>query len=450
MDLVGIERMARRRRVSTLLIASNVMTGVVSALAQPAAQSIPAALANPPMPASATDSARSILDRTRPSVIQVNGFVSTSTAPTFHGTGFAAAPGGYFVTNYHVVADHVQDPAKYRLEYKTQDGKSGVLKVLAVDVRNDLAIAFAADHAPQPLTFAEGKPGKGERAYSIGYPLDVGLTITEGVSNGQVEGQFVPRIHYSGALNGGMSGGPALNSSGEVLGVNVSHYRFQQSISFFVPADHARALVTSTVAAKADGKALDKAIATQARAHASALLAGLGRGVPTEVTSGYTLPGKLAPFVDCSANASASATAPVQAVRITCSAKAQIYLGQSLATGNFAYAHTVLTSAKLDAWRFAHRLSAGGGGFVTPGNQRHVGPLTCESKVVALKGFDADVSICTRAYRKLAGLYDFSVRVTSVSGTSHGFTSSLDMSGMEFEAGMTFIQSFVVAMERKA
>jgi serine protease Do len=422
-----------------------VLAGCIAAVAGPVASQT-----RTPVESSATDSARSILDRARPAVIQVNGFVSTNTAPNFHGTGFAAAPGGYFVTNYHVVAEHVQEPSKFRLEYKTPDGKTGALKVLAVDVRNDLAIAFAADHAPEPLTFADGKAGKGERAYSIGYPLDVGLTITEGVSNGQVDGQFVPRIHYSGALNGGMSGGPAMNSAGEVLGVNVSHYRFQQSISFFVPAENARSLVIATLEAKADGKSLDKAIVAQARSHASALLAGLGTGVATEVTSGYTLPGKLAPFVDCNANASPSATAPVQAVRVMCSAKAQIYLGQSLTTGNFAYAHTVLTSAKLDAWRFAHRLSAGGGGFVVPGNRRHVGPLACESKVVALKGFDADVSICTRAYRKLTGLYDFSVRVTSVSGASHGFTSSLDMNGMEFDAGMIFIRHFVDAMERKA
>ncbi len=261
-----------------------------------------------------------------------------------------------------------------------------------------------------------------------------------------------------------------MNAAGDVLGVNVSHYRFQQSISFFVPAEHARALVAATLSAKSTGlgldpnsgpnpgpnpgpnrgPGLDAAIVTQARSHASALLAGFGDSVATEVTSGYALPGKLAPFVDCSATASPSATAPVQAVRISCSAKAQIYLGQSLSTGNFTFTHTVLTSARLDPWRFAHRLSAGGNSPFSPANRRHVGPVACETKIVALKGFDADVSICTRAYRKLTGLYDFNVRVTSISGTSHGFTTSLDMSGMEFGSGMIFIRHFVDAMERRA
>jgi serine protease Do len=441
--------MLRRGRVTAmavwLCLEIGITLGILGAHSAPAA-----AQDRLPVASSATETARSTLDRARPSVIQINGFSASNSAPSSHGTGFAVATGGYFITNYHVVSEHVQDPDKHRLEYKTPDGRSGPLRVLSVDVRNDLAIAVAADHAPDPLVFAEGAAGKGERAYSIGYPLDVGLTITEGVSNGHVDGQFVPRIHYSGALNGGMSGGPALNSTGQVIGVNVSHYRFQQSISFFVPAEQARALVASTLIASReampDGLALKAAVVAQAKSHGNALLQGLAGRVVTEVTAGYRLPSKLAPFVDCNANASTSATASVQSVRIACSAKAQIYLGQSLTTGKLVYAHTILTSAKLDPWRFAHRLSPGQ--THQAGNLKHVGPLACETKVVALKGFDADVSICTRAYRKLTGLYDLSLRVTSVSGAAHGFTSSLDMAGMDFDSGMAFIRHYLDAMER--
>ena len=74
-------------------------------------------------------------------------------------------------------------------------------------------------------------PAQGARTYSVGHALDVGLTITEGVANGLVEDSFTPRIHYSGALNAGMSGGPALDARGSVVGVNVSHYYYSQLVS---------------------------------------------------------------------------------------------------------------------------------------------------------------------------------------------------------------------------
>src|SRR4030095_16715580 len=107
----------------------------------------------------------------------------------------------------------------------------------------DLAVVRTEGHEAPPLALDTTTPPKGVRAWSIGYPLDVGLTITEGVSNGRVEDSFDPRIHYSGAINAGMSGGPALNAAGQVIGINVSAYRSQQLVSFLVPAAHAEALI---------------------------------------------------------------------------------------------------------------------------------------------------------------------------------------------------------------
>jgi len=76
-----------------------------------------------------------------------------------------------------------------------------------------------------------------------------------------------------------------------------------------------------------------------------------------------------------------------------------------------------------------------------------VGPFACENRVVALKGFDASLMVCTRAYRRIEGLYDFTVRVSSLNHPKRGFASHLDMYGLEFEAGMQFIRRYVEAME---
>ena len=430
------------------LMAAAIAAAPLMAQSQTPAPQAPPALNQPVAPAT-SENARDVLVRVRPAVIQIKGFFGSNTAQAFHGTGFAAAEGGIFITNYHVVAQQVQFADKYRLEYRTTEGKTGNITVLAIDVRHDLAVVRAAGLAPDPLKLERAVPVKGERAYSIGFPLDVGLTITEGVSNGKVEDSFDPRIHYSGAINGGMSGGPALNAAGNVIGINVSGYRFEQLVSFLVPAEHAQTLLARALKSKADANSLKKETTSQLREHATELLGALSGEMLTQSAAGYQLPSKLAPFIDCNAAGDPAPNQPIQIVRINCSAKAGLYVQQGLYSGDLRYAHYVLTTDKLDAWRFANKLSDLASATGAFGSRRHVGPFACENRVVALKGFDASVMACTRAYRKLEGLYDFTVRVSSLNGAKLGFASHLDMYGLEFEPGMRFVQRFVEAMAWK-
>jgi len=74
------------------------------------------------------------------------------------------------MTNYHVVAEQVNHPEKYRLEYRTVDGATGKVAVLALDVLHDLAVVRAEGYAPAPLKLEAGTPVKGDRTYSVGFP----------------------------------------------------------------------------------------------------------------------------------------------------------------------------------------------------------------------------------------------------------------------------------------
>src|SRR6185295_19533547 len=121
--------------------------------------------------AAASQSAREVLAQVRPAVIQIKSFFGSNTAQASHGTGFAVAEGGVFMTNYHVVAEKVQHPDKYRLQFRTPEGKTGNIMVLAIDVRHDLAVVRATGFAPAPLKLESVVPAKGDRAYSIGFPL---------------------------------------------------------------------------------------------------------------------------------------------------------------------------------------------------------------------------------------------------------------------------------------
>lgn len=413
---------------------------------------VPAADAATAALAPVSESARGVLERVRPSIAQIKGFYGSNTAQAFHGTGFAVAAGGILLTNYHVVAEKVMYPEKYRLEYRTPDGRSGDVAVLAVDVRHDLAVVRAQGFDGPALPLNAAVPAKGERAYSIGFPLDVGLTITEGVSNGRVEDSFEPRIHYSGAINPGMSGGPALNGASEVIGINVSGYRFEQLVSFLVPAEHAQALIARAQAKPLAAGEARKEVLAQLRAHAGALLGALtpAAALPLQRVAGYGLPGKLANFVECNASGDPAPEQPVRTERINCAAKAGLYVQQGLYSGDVRYSHYVITSDKLGPLRFAKRLGGLARASGAYGSRRHVGPFSCRDSVVDLHGFAARLMLCARGLRNFEGLYDITARIVSLNEETRGFASHVDMYGVPFDAGMALLRRYVDGMRWEA
>src|SRR5262249_59386101 len=93
-----------------------------------------------------------------------------------------------------------------------------------------------------------GEVPKGERLYSMGNPLDLGFTIVEGTYNGLVDRSYNERIHFSGAINPGMSGGPTVTADGHAVGINVSKQLGGELVSFLVPARFAATLLASAPA----------------------------------------------------------------------------------------------------------------------------------------------------------------------------------------------------------
>ena len=67
--------------------------------------------------------------------------------------------------------------------------------------------------------------------------------MTQGTYNGLVKRSFYPQIFFGGALSAGMSGGPALDEEGHVVGINVARRIDGEQVSFLVPAEFAIALL---------------------------------------------------------------------------------------------------------------------------------------------------------------------------------------------------------------
>lgn len=172
------------------------------------------------------------------------------------GSGFLVSADGMIVTNRHVVAD---DEAQYSV--LLADGSSYEVEVLARDAVIDVAILqITNDEMPdvQPLQFGDSDELQlGQTVIAIGNAL---AEFTNTVSTGVVSGlsrtidargprgmieQLDQVIQTDAAINLGNSGGPLLDMSGDVVGVNVASSLAGENIGFALPANTVKQIVDS-------------------------------------------------------------------------------------------------------------------------------------------------------------------------------------------------------------
>jgi serine protease Do len=390
------------------------------------------------------------LDAARDAVVQIHGFFNQSESSAFHGSGFAVDDGRRIVTNYHVVALAVLYPRQYRLEYLASDGRTGPLRVLAIDVRNDLAVVAADGLELPPLKLRSEIPAQGERAWSIGFPLNLGLTITEGVANGLVENSFEQRIHYTGAINSGMSGGPALDTRGRVYGVNVSVVTGGQLVGFVVPAKHIPALLVRAkqpLEASLSAQQLRQRVTAQALAYETEVLEAQPDTAGIQKVRGYSLPTQISRHVECSTIDERSPHVRVRVETVSCRIPPRILVQPGLYVAGLSIQHRILQSLGLHPLQFERQVNRLAAAARRTGASAHVAPFACSDALVSLDGFDARISTCVRQYRLFTGLYDFDVTVVGIDDTQQALVSRFALQGVAFESGKRIMERYLGALQ---
>jgi serine protease Do len=155
------------------------------------------------------------------------------------GSGFIVSPDGYIVTNAHVVDDASE------VTVKLTDRREFTAKVIGADKRTDIAlIKIDAKNLPALDLSSPPPVRRGEWVIAIGSPFGFENSVSAGIVSGLHRalpgGQMTPFIQTDVAVNPGNSGGPLLNTAGQVVGVNSQIYSRSggfMGLSFAIPAD---------------------------------------------------------------------------------------------------------------------------------------------------------------------------------------------------------------------
>lgn len=190
-----------------------------------------------------------VVDAVGPTVVGItvsSGQSRRGGNPIAAGSGVIIAPDGYILTNDHVVQN------AENLRVRLTDGTDLTAALIGSDPATDLAVIRASSaFLPASTMGRSDRLRVGQLAIAMGNPFGFQSTVSTGVVSAlgrslrSTQGRLIDNvIQHTAPLNPGNSGGPLVDSSGEVVGINTAIIAMAQGIGFAIPADTAKWVVS--------------------------------------------------------------------------------------------------------------------------------------------------------------------------------------------------------------
>ncbi|MBU2864210.1 serine protease [Reinekea forsetii] len=382
----------------------------------------------------------------RSRIYQIKVVDIESDSRTSIGSGFVVHNDTTVATNYHVVSAFVSKPEKYRVMIIPENGEPIAVKVVDFDIVNDLALLTSDVSLGTPIRIADEEPIQGTEIFAVGNPHDLGMTVVPGTYNGLADTAYYHRIHFSGSINPGMSGGPVFNASGELTGINVATSGNQ--VSFLVPAKKlTRFLANQEVI-------LPEKMAERAQAQLLASQSKLLNDFLTYPRDIDTLGqaqviGDVKGLVSCWGNSSRDEVDELLIVAVTkgCSLTDNIYINGGMTTGSLGYQFNWYDGQALSRAQFDHflqgRLDWRADNRVT---FKDVSAYQCHEDFTQINSNDSTSGIaksffCARQYTQFPELYDV-LYFRLAKRDDFALVSHLTVSGVSQQSALAFLESF--------
>ena len=180
------------------------------------------------------------------------------------GTGIIISEDGYIVTNAHCVYD---DSSQYRageaieVSIRFSDQTDHSAQIISYDTDSDIAVLKVNESGLKPAVFGDSNDLKvGELVIAVGNPLGFDLfgSVTSGIISAlnrkiSVNDRSMNLIQTDAAINEGNSGGPLLNSCGQVIGINSAKMSSSygsasvEGLGFAIPIDEAKTIIDDLI-----------------------------------------------------------------------------------------------------------------------------------------------------------------------------------------------------------
>ena len=367
------------------------------------------------------------------------------------GSAFVVRRANILATNYHVVSEYVNDPDVFRLEYLSTKGESGSLELLDLDVIHDLAVVKSTTPMGKPLGIAS-VPDKGARLFSLGNPLDLGFSIVTGTNNGIMEQDEDGNILFSGSLNQGMSGGPTLDESGKVIGINVATQG--NSLGFLVPSKYLAVILQrlESVGFKPIEDRF-KQISEQLIANSEKTIKRLSANNWGLTKIGRLLvPAELDKSMRCWDGSRVPKKDDLFRSFLTqCSNQNDTYLSGRLSVGGINYEYSWMDTEKLNPLRFYSRYEKMNSSFIASEvDKSDVTNFACHTGFTVIAEQEFKTTVCRRDYLKYQGLSDMLFTIALVGHKSQGALFNLDITGTKSKTAFVLFKKMVEAFQWKS
>ncbi len=397
------------------------------------------------------EQAEEIFKQFAPSLYQIRLIDKASGEKSSIGSGFQISRDGLLATNYHVISNFARHPNKYKIEFLDHQGLKGELTLVSVDVINDLALVKRQTDSNMPFfPISTTTPIKGEELYSLGNPHDLGMIVVPGTYNGLKKESFNERIHFTGSVNSGMSGGPVVNKNSEVVGINVATSGNQ--IGFLVPHQKLLALYSAYLTSPPEN--IKQQMSAQLSNNQQKLISRIltSDWQIKSLGQGY-IPSIDVPFIRCWGESNADKPdSLILAVVANCSLDENTYLSSHFFTGSLEMEFRYMKAKELSDNKFYHlyekHIRRAG-----PGNKagkEDVSEYQCHHDLIKPTDDINNKSIfCTRGYKDFPQLFDVLYLGASIDKNDQALVSHFTIAGIEKTTALSFTKKFMGAVTWK-